>query len=297
MNTQQMIKLSPLYLLGLFGLSLFASPVAAQVFESGPSAPEMFDSFLSLPIDQNISNLQSAGGDELTTRINVSIGGSIGNSFDALSGTEINVSGGVIGIVFDAFDGSEINITGGIVGGSFDANDGSEVNISGGSVGASFDAFSGSVVNISGGTIGDDFDALAGSQINLFGSDFALDDVLIDEEQLSDEPFTIEKRDVTLSGTYADGTEFSFDLKSEFENGEDFFSTDATLTVTLGPPSDTIIIVFGDVNQDTVVNFLDIATFIQLMASDSFIEQGDFNQDGKVNFLDIQPFINILTGN
>ena len=289
-----MIKRSTLCLLGLLGLTLFASPAAAQVFESGPSDPELFDNFLSLPADQNITDLQSFGGDGTTTRIDVSTGGSIGTSFDALSGTEINISGGSVGIVFDAFSGSEINISDGFIGEDFDANSGSEVNISGGAVAASFDAFSGSVVNISGGSLGDDFDALSGSQINLFGSDFALDGVSLDDGSVSEEAFTIVDRDVTLTGLYADGAAFSFNLNSVFEFGEDFFSTGATLTVTLGPPGGTTLL--GDVNQDDIVDFLDIGPFVQTLASNSFLEEADVNQDGIVDFLDIAPFIAILAG-
>lgn len=282
-------------LLGLLGLTLFASQVSAQVFESGPSDPELFDNFISLPTDPNIINRQSAGGDGLTTRINVTAGGMIGSSFDALSGSEINISGGIVGAEFDAFSGSEINISGGLVGQDFDANSGSAINISGGTIGDNFDAFSGSVVNISGGSIGIDFDALPGSAVNLFGSNFSLDGVSLDDDLNDGEPLAITDRDVTLTGTYADGTEFTFDLRSVFEFGEDFFSTGATLTVTLGPPSGNILL--GDVNQDETVDLLDIAPFIQSLTSGTFIEQADFNQDGLVNFLDIQPFILILAGN
>ncbi len=313
MNIYQTIYRFPLCLLGLLGLTLGASPLAAQVFESGPSDPRMFDNFLSLPNDPNIISRQSSGGDESTIRINVTPGGTIGSAFDAFSGTEINIRGGSVGEEFDAFSGSEINITDGSAGANFDANSGSEINISGGIIGDGFNAFSGSVVNISGGSIGDDFDALPGSQINIFGSDFVLDGVSLDDEiamidgmpiddgtPMGDEmpviePFTVVTRDVTLTGLYADGTEFSFDLKSVFEADEDFFSTGATLTLTLGPPGD-IIIVLGDVNLDEVVDLLDIAPFIQSLATGSFSEQADCNQDGIVNFLDILSFIAILSG-
>ena len=53
----------------------------------------------------------------------------------------------------------------------------------------------------------------------------------------------------------------------------------------------------GDVNQDNEVTFLDINPFIQLLASNTFLEQADCNQDDAVNFLDIAPFIAILAGN
>ena len=53
----------------------------------------------------------------------------------------------------------------------------------------------------------------------------------------------------------------------------------------------------GDVNLDGVVNFLDIAPFINLLAnSNVFQEEGDLNEDGVINFLDIAPFIQVLTG-
>lgn len=299
MNTPyQMLKISTSSLLGLLGLTLLASPVAAQVFESGPSDRELFDNVLAIPTtDPNITNLQSAGGDEEPTiQINVFAGGTIGSSFDALSGSEINVRGGSVGAEFDAFADSEVNISGGFVEAGFDANAGSAVNISGGSVGNGFDAFSGSVVNISGGVLGDDFDAVSGSQINIFGSDFALDDVPLEEGTVTAEAaFTIEDRDVVLSGLYADGTPFSFDLNSTFSAGQDFFSTSATLTVTLGPPPGLIIL--GDVNEDGGVDFMDIGPFIQVLASAGFLDEADTNLDGAVNFLDIQSFIDIMFGN
>jgi hypothetical protein len=54
--------------------------------------------------------------------------------------------------------------------------------------------------------------------------------------------------------------------------------------------------VLGDCNQDEVVNFLDIAPFIQLLQSGNFLDEADCNRDGIVNFLDITAFIDILTG-
>ena len=51
MNMQQMIKRSPWSLLGLLGLTLFASPAAAQVLDSGPSDPSLFDTVIDVPAD------------------------------------------------------------------------------------------------------------------------------------------------------------------------------------------------------------------------------------------------------
>ena len=109
------------------------------------------------------------------------------------------------------------------------------VNVSGGSVGDSFFALSGSEVNISGGTFGSEFNAFFNTNISLFGSDFALDGVLLEDSLVVDQAFVILDRDVVLSGILADGSEFSFDLNQDFVFGsdEDFFSSDATLAVTL----------------------------------------------------------------
>ena len=57
------------------------------------------------------------------------------------------------------------------------------------------------------------------------------------------------------------------------------------------------IIILGDCNQDSVVNFLDITPFIGILSSGSFLEEADVNRDGSVSFLDITPFIGILAGN
>lgn len=52
--------------------------------------------------------------------------------------------------------------------------------------------------------------------------------------------------------------------------------------------------VLGDANLDGVVNFLDIAPFIQLLANNTFLDEADTNRDGVVSFLDIAPFIELL---
>ena len=53
----------------------------------------------------------------------------------------------------------------------------------------------------------------------------------------------------------------------------------------------------GDCNQDGVVDFRDISSFINFLTSGDFLAEADCNQDGAVNFLDISPFIDILAGN
>lgn len=49
--------------------------------------------------------------------------------------------------------------------------------------------------------------------------------------------------------------------------------------------------IIGDANQDGTVNFLDIAPFISLLQSRTYLDEADVNRDGVVDFLDIAPFI------
>ena len=108
---------------------------------------------------------------------------------------------------------------------------------------------------------------------------------------LPGEAFTITNRDVTLSGLLADGEPFSFELNSADTPDDDFFDLDATVTVTLVSP-----VILGDVNQDSVVNFLDITPFIGVLSAGGFQSEADIDQNDVVNFLDITPFVEILSG-
>jgi len=174
----QTLRVSPRSLAGCFatciGISAFLiSPALAQVNGPGPSPSSSFDTVLNLPGDEDvITGLvpESVGGEPgQTVQLNVSDGGRVGTDFDALSGSEVNVSGGVLNVGFDAKSGSEVNLSSGAIGGGFDAETGSVVTISGGTVGQAFSAFSGSEVTISGGTISRFFDAESGSVVNISG--------------------------------------------------------------------------------------------------------------------------------
>ena len=367
MNTQRISACSPLCLLGLLGLTLFASPVAAQVFDSGPSDRALFDMVFDVPSDRpevgdgigldelvaqvNVSDggLLSVGFEAFLGEVNVS-GGEVGNFFNANAGSEVNISGGEVGIFFDA-TGSQVNISGGTVGNGFDAFAGSQINISGGFIGSNFNAFAGSevsisggtfgtsfdasgpfgddpasvvnisggsfelfnaeggvvnisggsfgdgfdsgfgsVLNISGGSFGDDFDVSSG-EVNLVGGNLTLDGVPLDDIALGD-TLTIVDRGQTLSGMFADRTEFSFDLNVNNALGGDFFDSDVTITVTLVeiPPAPIV----GDVDLSGEVDFSDITPFISVLASGEFQFEADTDQNGVVDFLDIAPFIALL---
>ena len=275
--------------LTLLAASLVPQAVQAQVFDSGPSPSSSFAIVINLPGDEMVitgDEDESVGGSGETTQLNVSAG-MVGRSFFAGFNSEVNISGGSVEDLFTAFSGSEVNISGGTLGNFFDAFSGSQVNISGGTVGDFFDAFSGSEVNISGGTVGDFFDANSGSEVNILGSAFSINGEPLNMLQAG-QPFTITGRDVTLSGVLADGEPFSFDLNSTPYSDQDFFSPDATLTVTL--------FLLADVNLDGSVNFFDISPFIELLLSNQFQNEADIDRNGVVNFFDISPFIEILSG-
>ena len=54
-------------------------------------------------------------------------------------------------------------------------------------------------------------------------------------------------------------------------------------------------VLFGDINLDGSVNFLDISPFIALLSSGTYQCEADINEDVVVNFLDISPFIVLLS--
>jgi len=217
------------------------------------------------------------------------------SALQARSGSVVNISGGDFGDFFDALDGSEVNISGGNFGRIFRANDGSVVNISGGSFLDFFNANSGSEVNVSGGSLGISIRFRVGSTVNLIGSDFVLDGQPLDGDLTIDNAFTITDRDVTLSGRFADGSAFSYDLNTTVDDddlGADFVNADSTLTVTL--VSAVTDFILGDCNQNGVVEFADIPSFIAVLQAGGFLEEADCNVDGVVDFADIPAFIAIL---
>ena len=50
----------------------------------------------------------------------------------------------------------------------------------------------------------------------------------------------------------------------------------------------------GDVNQDGVVDFSDIPSFISVLQAGDFLDEADINGDGVVDFSDISFFIELL---
>ena len=50
----------------------------------------------------------------------------------------------------------------------------------------------------------------------------------------------------------------------------------------------------GDTNQDGVVDFADIPSFISILQDGGFLDEADINGDGVVDFADISFFIELL---
>ena len=304
--------------------TLLTSPVLAQVNGTGPSPASDFNSVIDLPNDDTntLGDFSIIGGlPTQTTQLNINGDGAIGDDSEARIGGEVNVNGGILGARFMAGSGSEVNILSGSVGLSLQALEGSQVNISGGNIGDSFESNAGSEANISGGNLGDivargsinisggivesllqansgsevtisggSIDAIAasaGSQLNIIGREFFVDGQELDA-LVPGEAFTVTDRDITLSGSLANGQPFSFLFNPNFSaNG--FLSANATLTVTLDAT-----VLLGDVNQDGVVDFLDISPFIVVLSTGGFQAEADIDQNGVVDFLDISPFITII---
>jgi len=181
------------------------------------------------------------------------VGGSVGENFDAYAGSAVNVSGGSMGALFGAHVGSAVNILDGEIGSDFSAHDGTIVNIFAGTIGTYFNAHGGSLVNISGGNFLGQFQAHHESEVNLFGTQFVIDGMDITDSLIVNEPVTVNTRGVTLSGMFADGSAFSFDLNSRLVFGEDRFFSLATLTITLVPMR-----IAGDTNWDGTVDIDDL---------------------------------------
>jgi len=55
-------------------------------------------------------------------------------------------------------------------------------------------------------------------------------------------------------------------------------------------------IILGDCDQSGFVDFEDIPAFVELLITESYLEEADVYVDGVVDFLDIPPFIEILIG-
>ncbi len=275
-------------------LTLQAGGELPSHFEAVNATLNIEGGFLNGDANFNNSILNMSGGEidraltMLGGELNLS-GGSIGNQSEFLDGCVVTISGGSIGNEF-RFENSVLNVSAGTIDEELTMMTGSIANISGGEFGSDFTTEAGSVVNISGGSFGSDKFFDSDSEVNLSGSNFMLDGVLLDDNLNPGEPMTIDAVDSLLSGTFVDGSEFTFNFSA---TGSDTISNNATLTITLVLDGEPLL---GDINLDGNVNLLDVAPFVDLITAGQFQAEGDINGDGIVNLLDVGPFVDLLTG-
>ncbi len=237
-----------------------------------------------------LNGLSALGGSEV-----IVTGGTAG-SFLIGSGSEVDVSGGRVGPQ-EIFGDSRLNVSGGRVEGygSFRpilANSGSEVTISGGTiVGPSIFIGGGAVANISGGTIESPIQTMNQSEVNLFGSSFRLDGAEIQGLELG-VPFSVTARDVSLTGTWGDGSPFDFELNSTFIFGQDWFAPTALLTVTLVMPN---LQPTGDFDGNGVLDASDIDSLSAALRTSADDLRYDLNNDGQVNQQDHDEWVHNAT--
>jgi len=65
--------------------------------------------------------------------------------------------------------------------------------------------------------------------------------------------------------------------------------------ITPALPGD-VVVILGDVNQDSITDFSDISPFIALLSTGGYQVEADMDGSGTVDFSDISPFIAVLSG-
>ena len=224
---------------------------------------------------------------------NVDIGGGISTSsgdVSVVNSTIVGNSGGGVSIVDDRFLRSSLRIVNSIVAGNFEnSNSSTPLDLV---------PSRGDVLRIDHSLIGvgDNLGTITGNVGNLIGSLASPLDPLL--EPLADNGGSTLTH-ALLPGSPAIGAgdnaltldENGNPLTTDQTGGNRFVST-----VDLGAVESEFDSPFllGDASLNGEVNFLDIAPFISLLASNTFLDQADVNRDGSVNFLDISPFITLL---
>ena len=167
------------------------------------------------------------------------------------SNNQVNLSGGTVGGFCQLTNATELLISGGTIESFGVFGQGSVVDITGGTVTRFPDIFSGGVVNISGGDIFS-VRVFNGGEVNFTGTDFFIDGTPID--LTVGQQFTVDQRNVNLSGFLADGSFFETDLNTTpggfFSDNPDAAEVNSLVTVTAieavpEPAAATILVLAG----------------------------------------------------
>jgi hypothetical protein len=173
-----------------------------------------------------------------------------GRRLHANARSSIEISGGIVRSYVRIFDNCSLDMSGGSASDVTVLADG-RVNVTGGSI-DSLNVNANGVARVDGGMIGtlqlrggldlyggsitSHLNAWSGSQVRIHATQFALDGVDITAQLLAGEPLTISERNVTLTGTYRDGSPFEILLSdSGFGVSKYFFSRQATISLALVP--------------------------------------------------------------
>ena len=242
---------------------------------SSGEVPRGYRAGQSLIVDEDLGYFQVAAGPG--SQIDIIDGGSL-SRFEA-DGAMINISGGIeSNISFQRFvtfnseirmsDGfirapefysdSSVSISGGEIGFAATISHGSEAKVSGGLI-PTLNVFNSGSAEISGGEIsqitvdtggnavvrGGEISRIGAGEdasVHLIGRDFFIDGSPISDLNFSN-VVEITEREVTLSGTLADGSPFSFFLNPFRARVNERFDFSATLTVALIPePSSSLLL-------------------------------------------------------
>jgi hypothetical protein len=264
---------------------------SAPVLLQAAALPDIGPSFINALTDPVPLGIRTGQTLEIPT------GAHVGDFFRAGRGSRVVVSGGTLGRGFDA-NQSEVRFSDGSLGELVAIAAGSVFTMTGGAIVApppnmstaiNLAVSSDSKAVVSGGriegtvAIGGEFllagGAISGiraskdSNVQIYGTHFVIDGVDLTPDLIQNSPLTISNRDVLLSGTLADGTEFQFDLNSSR------FNALANLKVVLVLP--------GDFNVDGMVDTADYTTWRDALGDD--VEHGsgaDGDFDGRITLAD-----------
>ena len=125
------------------------------------------------------------------------------------------------------------------------------------------------------------------------GADFFTWDFSITRQTTNGGIQAVVNPDQTITFTPNPGFVGDVTLNYQISDGRGGFDS-ASVTIDTQAVANEVL--YGDVDQNGAISFLDIGPFIALLQGGEYREEADVNQDGSVNFLDIGPFIATLQG-
>ena len=94
---------------------------------------------------------------------------------------------------------------------------------------------------------------------------------------------------INVVGEVGDEVDISVPYSVMIDMDEEVFPTFGSLRITVDPPVQK-----GDVNRDGLVNLVDVNHFVEVLTSNTYLNEADINCDGTVSLLDVNPFARLL---